>query len=64
MEVQRIDYGKSIDSRLLNWADVRFYIDMDYKIREIKKMNIQYYLIFYMKQFLFQRAWISHQNLL
>ena len=37
MEVQRIDYGKSIDSRLLNWADVRFYIDMDYKIREIKK---------------------------
>ena len=27
-------------------------------------MNIQYYLIFCMKQFLFQRAWISRQNLL
>ena len=27
-------------------------------------MNIQYYLIFCMKQFLFQRAWTSRQNLL
>lgn len=53
-----------INSRFVQLAGVRFYMDMDYKIREIRKMNIQYYLSSYMKQFLFQKVWTSLPNLL